>query len=467
MSPTTTTRITRGQRRLFGTDGIRAPFGEPPLDRSTVTAVARALAESLREEGGGEPRVVLGGDTRASTPEICRWVAAGLTAGGARPHYVGMLPTPAIAYLVGELGADAGVTVSASHNPLPDNGVKVIDRHGHKLSEAAEAALEARLDEAAGAGGEEATEQPELVADPKAAEVYLASLAERVRAAVGAERPLAGLGVGLDAAHGAAAPFAERLFSGLGARVVAFGDRPNGENINVGCGSTHPEHLAAEVRRQGLDLGIAFDGDADRAILIDEQGAERDGDAILYLWAGHLLSTGALTPPKIVATSMSNLGLERALGEIGIEVVRCDVGDRVVVETMQREGIVLGGEQSGHVVELELSTTGDGLLTGLTIAALVAGAGQPLSELLAGFVRYPQVLLNVAVASKPELEGLPKVAAAARRVEDELGADGRLVLRYSGTEPLARVMIEGPDQETIERLAGELAAAIDEEIGKR
>lgn len=455
--------------RLFGTDGIRAPFGEPPLDRPTVTAVARALAESLREEGGGgEPRVVLGGDTRASTPEICRWVAAGLAAGGARPHYVGMLPTPAIAYLVGELGADAGVTVSASHNPLPDNGVKVIDRHGHKLSEEAEAALEARLDEAgAGGGGGDVPRHPELVADPEAAEAYLASLVERVRAAMGSERPLAGLGVGLDAAHGAAAPFAERLFSGLGARVVAFGDRPNGDNINVERGSTHPEHLAAEVTRQGLDLGIAFDGDADRAILIDERGAERDGDAILYLWARHLLSTGELAPPKIVATSMSNLGLERALAEVGIQVVRCDVGDRVVVETMRREGIVLGGEQSGHVVDLELSTTGDGLLTGLTIAALVALAEQPLSALLAGFVRYPQVLLNVKVATKPDLDSLPKVAAAARRVEDELGSDGRLVLRYSGTEPLARVMIEGPAQETIDRLAGELAAAIDEEIGKR
>jgi phosphoglucosamine mutase len=284
---------------------------------------------------------------------------------------------------------------------------------------------------------------------------------------MGSERPLAGLAIGLDAAHGAAAPFAERLFSGLGARVVAFGDRPNGDNINVERGSTHPEHLAGEVVRQGLDLGIAFDGDADRAILVDERGAVRDGDAILYLWARHLLSTGELASPKIVATSMSNLGLERALAEIGVEVVRCGVGDRVVVETMQGQGIVLGGEQSGHVVDLELSTTGDGLLTGLIVAALAAAAGRPLSELLAGFVRFPQVLLNVPVATKPELESLPQVAAAARRVEDELGADGRLVLRYSGTEPLARVMIEGPDQATIERQAGELAAAIEQAIGKR
>jgi phosphoglucosamine mutase len=374
-----------------------------------------------------------------------------------------VLPTPAIAHLVGELGADAGVTVSASHNPLPDNGVKVIDRHGHKLSPRAEAALEARL----AAVPAVPAALPELAADVEAVELYVAGLTARVRAEAGDDRPLDGLAVGLDAAHGAAAPFARRVFAELGARVTAFGDRPSGDNINVGCGSTHPEPLAAAVAAAGLDLGVAFDGDADRAILVDERGAVRDGDAILYLWARHLLSTGALAPPKIVATSMSNLGLERALAEIGVEVVRCDVGDRVVVETMQRQGIVLGGEQSGHVVDLELSTTGDGLLTGLTIAALAAAAGRPLSELLAGFVRYPQVLLNVPVARKPELEGLPKVAAAKSRVEDELGADGRLVLRYSGTEPLARVMIEGPDQATIERLAGELAAAIDEEIGRR
>jgi phosphoglucosamine mutase len=451
--------------RLFGTDGIRAPFGEAPLDRPTVTAVAVALGRSLGEEAGGaEPRVVLGGDTRASTPEICRWVAAGLAAGGARAHYVGVLPTPAIAFLVRELGADAGVAVSASHNPLPDNGVKVIDRQGHKLSEAEEAALEARME---GVESGRVPPHAELAADPGAAEVYLAALVERVRTAVRSDRPLAGLSVGIDAAHGAAAPYAERLFTTLGARVAAWGDRPTGDNINVDCGSTHPEHLAAEVARRGLDLGVAFDGDADRAILIDERGVERDGDAILYLWARHLLAAGRLSPPRIVATSMSNLGLERALAEIGVGVERCGVGDRIVVETMQREGIVLGGEQSGHVVNLDLSTTGDGLLTGLTMAALVATSGRPLSELLSGFVRYPQVLLNVKVASKPDLEGLPKVAAAAKRVEDELGADGRLVLRYSGTEPLARVMIEGPDQATIERLAGELAAAIDQEIGKR
>jgi phosphoglucosamine mutase len=448
--------------KLFGTDGIRAPFGEPPLDRATVTAVAGALAASLRERSAGAPpQVVVGGDTRESTPEICRWVAAGLAAGGANARYLGVAPTPAVAWLVRELGADAGVAVSASHNPLPDNGVKVIDRHGHKLSPRAEAALEARL----AAVPAVPAALPELAADVEAVELYVAGLTARVRAEAGDDRPLDGLAVGLDAAHGAAAPFARRVFAELGARVTAFGDRPSGDNINVGCGSTHPEPLAAAVAAAGLDLGVAFDGDADRAILVDERGAVHDGDAILYLWARHLQTSGRLVPPAIVATSMSNLGLERALERCGIGVVRCDVGDRVVVETLQRRGLVLGGEQAGHVVHLGLSTTGDGLLTGLVVASLVAAAGRPVAELLADFRRYPQVLCSVRVGRKPPLEELPRVAQAAGEVERRLGADGRLVLRYSGTEPLARVMIEGPDQAVIDDLAAGLCTALEAEIG--
>jgi phosphoglucosamine mutase len=223
--------------------------------------------------------------------------------------------------------------------------------------------------------------------------------------------------------------------------------------------------MAGRVRAAGADLGAAFDGDADRAILADERGAVRDGDAMMYLWATHLHRAGRLDPPAVVATSMSNLGLERALAREGIALVRCDVGDRAVVETMRRLGIALGGEQSGHIVHLGLSTTGDGLLTALQMAGIVAATGHPLSELLAGFRRYPQVLLNVRVREKPELLALPRVAAAVRTVEDHLGADGRLVLRYSGTEPLARVMIEGPDQATVEALAGGIAEAIEGEIG--
>lgn len=453
---------TEPSRRLFGTDGVRGPFGTPPLDRATVTALATALGRTLAESHGGRPEVVLGGDTRASTPRICRWIADGLERGGARAHSLGVVPTPAVAHLVPALGAAAGAVVSASHNPLPDNGVKLLDARGAKWSARAETELEERMAaEPAPRGPDDA---PPPAADDAAVERYLDHLAESVPAGAG-ERPLDGLRVVLDSAHGAASPYAAPLFRRLGARVTSICDAPDGENINVGCGSTHPERLAATVPEAGGDLGFAFDGDADRALLVDHRGRVRDGDALLYLWATDLARRDRLQPPAIVATSMSNLGLERALERHGIGVVRCGVGDRVVVETLRREGLVLGGEQSGHIVNLDLATTGDGLLTALQVAALTAAAGRPVAELLEGFERYPQVLVNVAVTAKPELTTLPAVAAAAERVERELGDDGRLVLRYSGTEPLARVMIEGPDQETVEGLAADLAGAIAREIG--
>ena len=457
--------------RLFGTDGIRAPFGEYPLDERTVTALGRHLAGSLRvRTGEREPQVVLGGDTRESTETICAWVARGLAAGGADPRYVGVLPTAGIAYLVRGLGTAAGVVVSASHNPYPDNGIKLIDAWGFKWTEAAEAALEARLledfpeegpGEAAAGGREIGPPERSLIGR------YIDALA----ATVPGKRPLEGLRIALDAGNGAGSALAGRLFERLGAEVEVIHAEPDGRNVNLACGSTDPRDLARTVTGGGFHLGAAFDGDADRVILIDEAGRERDGDAILYLWASELAASGSLAPPRIVATSMSNLGLERALERRGIGVVRCGVGDREVVETMKQREIVLGGEQSGHVVHLGLSTTGDGLLTALQVAFLVARevrAGEdeaPLSTLLEDFERYPQVLLNVRVREKPELGALPAVAAAISEVEERLGEDGRLVLRYSGTEPLARVMIEGPEQELIEELAGNIAGAIEDEIG--
>ena len=447
-------------RHLFGTDGIRARFGEAPLDRATVTALAFHLAGTLRE-AGESPLVVLGGDTRESTPTICRWLGEGLTAGGARVQYAGVLPTPGVAWLTRELGAAAGAIVSASHNPWPDNGIKLIDPQGFKWSEEAEAALERRLE------AHPAPEVPELEAeipaDASLRERYLDRLASTVTGE--GPRPLEGLKVVLDAGNGAASFYAAPLFERLGAEVVRLHAEPNGRNVNEGCGSTAPEEMAARVVAEGAGLGAAFDGDADRCILADDRGEVRDGDAILYLWATRLRESGRLEPARIVATTMSNLGLERALDRAGIGIERCNVGDRYVVETLQRERLSLGGEQSGHIVHLGLSSTGDGLLTALQMAWIVRRAGRPLSELLAGFRRYPQVLQNVRVERKPDLESLPRVAAAKRAVEERLGADGRLVLRYSGTEPLARVMIEGPDQPSIEAMAAELAGAIREEIG--
>lgn len=460
--------------RLFGTDGVRAPFGEPPLDRPTVTALAAGLGETLAERaaGGPPPRVVIGGDTRDSTPTLTAWVAEGLAAAGVDALDAGVVPTPGVAFLTRTAGAAGGVSISASHNPHPDNGIKLIDAGGFKWSAAAEAALERRLDDrlgngwagaegcTAGNGGSGGTAER---LDPAP---YLDALAASAGAA--GSRPLAGLRLALDTGHGAATPYARDLFERLGAEVVAhLGDAPDGTNINRDCGSTRPERLAEAVVEHGAALGLAFDGDADRLIPVDAAGTVRDGDAVLYLWARDLRRAGRLEPPAIVVTSMSNLGLERALERDGIAVERCGVGDREVVARMRERGIVLGGEQSGHIVHLGLTTTGDGLLTGVQLAALVARSGRKLTELLDGFERFPQELRGVRVAAKPPLDGLPRVAAAARAAEERLGDEGRLVLRYSGTEPLARIMIEGRDHGLVRELVDGIEAAIEAEIGLR
>jgi len=450
--------------RLFGTDGVRGSFGEPPLDHATVSALAAHLAATLRERTNGKPPVVvLGGDTRESTPEICRWLAAGLMAegaGGVEVRYAGVIPTPGVAWLTKELGMAAGVVVSASHNPYPDNGIKLIDPEGTKWSDEDELALENRIKaHRPGEVPDLPSGQPKV--EPELRELYLRHLAETLPG----ERPLDGLKVVLDAGNGAASIYAGKLFGRLGARVTLLHAAPDGRNVNEGCGSTAPGEMAARVAAEGADLGAAFDGDADRCILADEKGEVRDGDAILYLWATCLRRSGRLDPPRIVATSMSNLGLERALAAEGIGIVRCAVGDRYVVEAMRREGILLGGEQSGHIVQSHLASTGDGLLTAIQIAFVRHQDGRPLSEMLAPFRRYPQVLLNVKVKRKVDFKDLPAVTAAAQAVEERLGDDGRLVLRYSGTEPLARIMIEGPEQGMIDGLAGEIATAIRGELG--
>jgi phosphoglucosamine mutase len=378
---------------LFGTDGMRGRAGAYPLDRPTVTALGRELARTL---AAAEPRptVVLGGDTRSSTPTLCGWLCEGLHECGAVVRYAGMMPTPGVAWLVRHLGAAAGIAVSASHNPYQDNGIKLFDGSGYKWAVAAERRLEAELPGPA-AGETESSMSPPPSPDTELPGLYLAALVDSLLG----ERPLDGLRLALDCANGAASPFAAELFTGLGALVTVIGDAPNGRNINLGCGSTEPHGLASMTVAQAAALGVAFDGDADRAVFADETGAVRDGDAALYLWATHMLAEGSLQPPRIVATSMSNLGLERALAASGIDMVRCGVGDRVVVETMREHGAVLGGEQSGHLIHLGRGTTGDGLVTALHLAAIVHRSGRPLSELLAPFRRYPQVLLKIGRAS--------------------------------------------------------------------
>lgn len=449
---------TAAKNRLFGTDGIRGAFGSYPLDRTTVQALGLHLGEQLAEKSKA-PKVVLGGDTRSSTGELCGWLAQGLRQAGAIEHYGGVLPTPAIAYLVKELGADAGIAVSASHNLHPDNGIKLFDGEGVKWGMAEEAELEALLLEPDPPEIRSGTE-PEV--EPELAERYLEFLTGRLRFS----SPLSGLRVALDTANGAATPFAAEVFRRLGADVSVLFDRPDGYNINALCGSTHPQALAQTVVAEDFDLGIAFDGDADRAIFVDERGQVQDGDALLYLWATGLAQRRQLEPARIVATTMSNLGLELALEKHGIGVVRCGVGDRIVVQTMKREGIKLGGEQSGHIVNSDLTTTGDGLVTAVEVSTLIGTGDRPFSELLGELERFPQVLHNVRVASKPPLEDLPRVAAAAREIEDRLGDRGRLVLRYSGTEALARVMIEGSELTEIESMAAELIEIIRQEVGE-
>jgi len=433
--------------RLFGTDGVRGVFGQPPLDEKTLRRLARALAFELQTQDP-EPQVVMGGDTRESTPTIGRLVAAELAAVGVHVTWLGVVPTPAVAALVRQQKASAGVVISASHNPWQDNGIKLIDAQGFKWAPAAEAKLEQRLDALKEIAGGEA----ELFLAEDLVEAYCASLLAGLEGA-----RLEGLRILLDTANGAASAFAGRLFAAAGASVEVIHQEPSGRNINWECGSTHPEIVAAATREGGFDLGFSFDGDADRTLMADEKGAVRDGDAILYLWARELHRKGLLRGDKIVATSMSNLGLEVALRREGIAMLRCDVGDREVVDMLEREKLVLGGEQSGHIVNRLLQTTGDGLLTALHLAALIAREGRPLSQLLSGFKRYPQVLRNYRVAHKPPLDSLPAVAAAQQRVDQELGDEGRLVLRYSGTEPLVRIMIEGQNLEQIDRLEAELA----------
>ena len=294
----------------------------------------------------------------------------------------------------------------------------------------------------------------------------MAAYLEFVTHAGDEEPPLAGLRVAVDAAHGAASPLAGEVFRALGARVEVLCAEPDGRNINAECGSTHPERLARQIAEGDFDLGFAFDGDADRALLVDERGEVRDGDAMLCLWASALAAAGTLAPAAIVATSMSNLGLDRALAPLGVAVIRSDVGDREVVATLRREGLRLGGEQSGHLVDLRRSTTGDGLLTAVTLARLVARSGRSVRDLLAGFRRFPQLLRNVPVPRKRPFAELPRVARATRHAEETLGASGRLVLRYSGTEPLARIMLEGPDEGLIAALAAEIAAALADDLGQ-
>jgi len=444
-------------RVLFGTDGIRATFGDWPLEQNTVQRIGYELGRLLAEESTS-PAVLIAGDTRASTPTLSGWIADGLRVAGSELHYGGTLPTPAVALLTRQMMLPAGIAVSASHNPATDNGIKFFDGQGRKWSRSLEQRLERRI---ASPGHSDFASLPLPTWNAIFAKQYVDFLVGLLPVAT----CLAGMRVVIDGAHGAATPLLEEICGRLQLDATLLHSTPDGERINKDCGSTHPEVVASAVREHGAELGLTFDGDADRVLLVDGDGRIRDGDAILYLWARHLFREGKLDPPRIVATSMSNLGLDHALAEEGIEVERCDVGDREVVHTMSRDHLTLGGEQSGHIVNLGLTTTGDGLLTALQLATIVRQSGRSLAQNLEGFRTFPQVLRNVRVRDKPSLESIPEIVAIRDDVEAALGADGRLVLRYSGTEPLARVMIEGPERDLIEQLAARMCGAIERELG--
>jgi phosphoglucosamine mutase len=450
--------------KLFGTDGIRAKAGEFPLDSDTVRAIGASLARHLAERNGGQPpRIVVGRDTRESGLQIERDLGAGAAAGGATIESAGVITTPGVAFLARSLAADAGVVISASHNPYHDNGIKVFDPSGSKLDNASEAKIEADI-----ADGD----FPGTLSKDKALPInearqrelrdrYLAYLEHEVAE----DLLLDGLTIVLDCANGAASDLAPELFKRLGACVVAINNQPDGRNINLNCGSLHIDALQQRVLTEGADLGVAFDGDADRALFVDAEGEFVDGDATMWILANYLHAHNQLSGQLVVSTVMTNLGLEVALRTRGIKLARTDVGDKYVLDELLRSLAVLGGEQSGHIIFPKISLAGDGMITAIKVLRVMHDEGKPLHELAQGFSRYPQVLINVRVREKTPFEDIPVVRQKSKDIENSLGERGRLLLRYSGTEPLARVMIEGENEQQVHSLAGELAEVIRNEIG--
>jgi len=460
---------------------MRGEAGRFPLDAETIRTVGRSLARHLAKQhagGNGAPRILVGRDTRESGEWIERAFMEGALAAGASCDSAEVITTPGVAFLTRTLPADAGVVISASHNPYQDNGIKIFVPSGRKLDDAAERLIEADIHEArAGAGASvegHAPASPSEVA-PVSVEVgegagqraaslrarYLDYLSEEVAAGL----RLDGLRIVLDCANGAASHLAPALFTRLGAKVSAVNNTPDGRNINHECGSLYVERLRDEIGAQSADLAVAFDGDADRALFLDARGEVVDGDATLWVMAKSFQERGELAGASVVATVMSNIGLELALKSRGIEMLRADVGDKYVLEELLRTGAALGGEQSGHIIFPRVSLAGDGMTTTLFLLRAMREASASLEQLSAGFTRYPQVLVNVRVGEKRPFSEVAEIEAEARRTETALAGEGRLLLRYSGTEPLARIMIEGRRQDEIERLAKNLAAVIERALG--
>jgi len=452
-------------KKLFGTDGMRGEAGSFPLDAATMEIVGASLAHHLREKLGRTPLIVIGRDTRESGGWIEQALVAGMARAGADSKSAGVITTPGVAFLARTLPADAGVVISASHNAYRDNGIKIFAPSGRKLDEETERLIESDVftqpaasrnnDKLFTTGEHEDDETADLQSR------YANFLAE----GIGRELSLRGISLVLDCANGAASKLAPELFQRLGATVTAINRTPDGQNINLDCGSLHMEELQSEVIKRRAKLGVAFDGDADRALFVDANGSLVNGDGILWVLATYLRAQHELTNDTVVATVMSNVGLEVALQSQGIQLVRTDVGDKYVLEELLRLGASLGGEQSGHIIFPKVSLAGDGLITTLKLLRTMTEAGKDLHELTEGFQSFPQVLVNVKVKVKRPFAEVAAIQKVVQDVESALGLQGRLLLRYSGTEPLARVMIEGKKQAEIEKYAATLANVIRQTLG--
>ena len=444
--------------RLFGTDGVRGRAGEYPLDHETVARIGAALVRSMKT-AARPMRFLVGRDTRESGEWIERELARGVRSAGGELTSAGVLPTPAIAYITREMPFDAGIVISASHNPFHDNGIKVFSGRGEKFTEDVERQVEAIIADPSWQVGGSADE---AVAQANVVDAYIVHALQ----AFPEPQQLGRFRMAIDTANGATTTVAPRLFRDLGYDTHVIGAEPDGRNINLNCGSTHPEQLARAVVEHGCRMGVAFDGDGDRAIFADANGRVVDGDAVLLMCARQMKAQGRLRGDAVVATVMSNIGLEIALRESGIDLVRTTVGDKYVMEEMLKRGLALGGEQSGHIIFSDHLFTGDGIATALNVLRVMADTGRELGDLASQLVTYPQVLVNVRVRERKDLSTLPQVVDAMNRVEQRLLGNGRLLVRYSGTEPLLRIMIEGKDQQQIQEWAGEIATAVQEQIGR-
>jgi phosphoglucosamine mutase len=454
---------TRHERKLFGTDGVRGLANETPIVPELALALGRAVTFVAGRGKAHQPRILIGKDTRLSGYMIETAIASGICSMGGRVILCGPIPTPAVAQLTVSMRADAGIVISASHNPYDDNGIKVFGEDGFKLPDELEAEMERMMENPALLGKlptGPGVGRAEKLGDSRGRYVVFA------KTTFPRDVSLEGVRMVVDAGHGAAYRVAPLVFGELGANVTAIGVKPNGININKDCGALHPDTVRAEVVKKRAQIGIALDGDADRLIVVDEKGQVVDGDAVMAMCATRMIQDGELRKKTVVATVMSNLGLERAMHAQGGKLVRTQVGDRYVVEAMRANGYNLGGEQSGHLIFLDHASTGDGIVAALQVLAIMMRSGKPLSELAQeSMERVPQVLENVSLREKKPLEEMKTLGSASAKVKDALGANGRVLVRWSGTEPKLRIMIEGPHEDRIRAWAKDLAAAAKKDVG--